>query len=153
NEGRPTSFTARSILTSSDSSFAKANADVTQSVVVKEDSDISGPFDIACITQLSVTDLNDYSVETNNILVLGSAYSLYDEYFNSSKYTNQEFFTAVLNEFFELPDLSVYEGNEFVVPDILLLNWEKTFVLSILCVIPTALLIAGIFVWFRRKNK
>lgn len=153
NEGRPTSFKARSILTSSDSSFAKTNADVTQSVVVKEDSDLSGPFDIACITQLSVTNLNDYSVETNNILVLGSAFSLYDEYFNSAKYSNQEFFTSVLNEFFELPDLSVYEGNEFVVPDILLLNWEKTFVVAILCVVPTALLIAGIFVWARRKNK
>ena len=153
NEGRPTSFKARSILTSSDSSFAKTNADVTQSVVVKEDSDLSGPFDIACITQLTVTDLNDYSVETNNILVLGSAFSLYDEYFNSAKYSNQEFFTSVLNEFFELPDLSVYEGNEFVVPDILLLNWEKTFVVAILCIVPTALLIAGIFVWARRKNK
>ena len=153
NEGRPTSFVARSILTSSESSFAKMNADVTQSVVVKENEDIAGPFDIACITEHSVLDLSDYSTSTNHILVLGSAFSMYDEFFNSSKYTNQEFFTAVLNEFFETPDLSVYEANEFVVPEILLLNWEKTFVLAILCIIPATLLFAGIFVWFRRKNK
>lgn len=153
NEGRPTSFTSRSILTSSESSFAKADADVTQTVVVKEDEDIAGPFDVACIASHSVMDITDYSTSNNNILVLGSAYCMYDEFFNSSKYTNQEFFTAVLNEFFETPDLSVYEPNEFAVPEILLLNWEKTFVLSILCIIPTVLLIAGIFVWFRRKNK
>jgi len=153
NEGRPTSYTARSILTSSDSSFAKANADVTQSLVVKEDGDVAGPFDVACIASHTVIDLSNYSSTNNNILVLGSAYSMYDEFFNSSKYTNQEFFTAILNDFFETPDLSVYEPNEFTVPEILLLNWEKTFVLSVLCIIPTALLFAGIFVWFRRKNK
>lgn len=153
NEARPTSYTSRSILTSSDSSFAKVNADVTQSVVIKEDNDVAGPFDVACVSTYSTIDLSDYSTSSNNILVLGSAYSMYDEFFNSSKYTNQEFFTAILNEFFETPDLSVYEPNEFTVPEILLLNWEKTFVLSILCIIPTALLFAGIFVWFRRKNK
>lgn len=153
NEGRPTGFASRAILTSSDSSFAKANADVTQSVVVKEDSDFAGPFNIACLSEYSTVETGTFELRTSRMLVLGSAFCLQDEFFNSSKYTNQEFFTAILNELFETPDLSIYEANEFATPQIVLLNWEKTFVLSILCIIPAALLIMGVLVWFRRKNK
>ncbi len=151
NEGRPTEFASRSIATSSESSLARTNADLT-TTISKTDSDLNGPFNVACIATHGGMDLEGNSSESK-ILFLGSPFTLYDEYFTSAKYNNQEFISVILNDFFDTANLTDFVGKEFTVPSVILLNWEKQLILIVLFVIPILLLGAGVFVWLRRKNK
>ena len=90
----------------------------------------------------------------SNVLVLGTSNLLEDKVLSYSQYQNREYFLSVLNGITHKTDgvtitPKVITGNVFDVTDM-----QKTVLKWVFCVvIPVVILIVGIIVWIRRKNR
>ncbi|MDO5125264.1 MAG: GldG family protein [Ruminococcus sp.] len=91
----------------------------------------------------------------SNIIVLGSEQMLGDTYLQYNQYQNREYILSLLNGITNKTTSNIViepktiEGNIFDITDSQKSTLKWTFIL----VIPAIVLVVGIFIWLRRKNR
>ena len=98
--------------------------------------------------------LTDGGTNYSNVIVFGSADALSDVYLSYSQFQNREYIISLLNGITHKTDgiyiePKVIEGNVFDITDKQKSVLKWTFIL----VIPAAVLITGLIIWVRRKNR
>ncbi len=98
--------------------------------------------------------LTDGSTNYSNVIVFGSEYVLSDVYLTYSQFQNREYIISLLNGITHKTDgiyiePKVIEGNVFDITDMQRSVLKWTFIL----IIPAVVLITGLIIWLRRKNR
>lgn len=90
----------------------------------------------------------------SNVLAFGSEYTLSDQYLSYSQYQNREYFMSVINGITHKTDgvtiaPKTVVGNVFDITEL-----QKNILKWVFCLgVPVIVLVVGIVVWIRRKNK
>lgn len=138
------------LLTTSNSAYAKTNPESTS--IEKEKEDIEGPFDLAVLIEDNW--FNDSKSYQSKIIVLSSV-NLLDANANaSSSGANLDLFMNSVNYLVDKKE-SLYIRSKSLAIEPLTLNALQALTISgiAVIVIPLTILIVGIVIWFRRKNK
>lgn len=98
--------------------------------------------------------LTDGGANYSNVIVFGSEYVLSDVYLTYSQFQNREYIISLLNGITHKTDgiyiePKVIEGNVFDITDMQRSVLKWTFIL----IIPAVVLITGLIIWLRRKNR
>lgn len=140
------------VLQTSPKSYAKLKND-SESITSYErtDGDLSGSFSAAIL--VSRSQIVNNQTKTTNLLFLSSPYLFTGELVNSDSFGNMRFMTNIFDEFNDSGVTVSVKSKRFTDPELEVIGNQLTVVLVLLCVIPAAIIIFGIVVWYRRKNR
>lgn len=145
-------MTSTDLLQTSPKSYAKIKSDSeTISSFERADGDLSGSFSTAIYVTRSQIINNE--TKSTNILFLSSPYLFSSDLVNSDSFGNMRFLTNVMDEFNDSGVTVEVKSKKFTDPELEVIGGQLTVVLILLCVIPAAIIIFGIVVWYRRKNR
>lgn len=136
------------LLTTSNSAYAKTNPESTS--IEKEKEDIEGPFDLAVLIEDNW--FNDSKSYQSKIIVLSSVNLLDANAYSSG--ANLDLFMNSVNYLVDKKE-SLYIRSKSLAIEPLTLNAIQALTISgiAVIVIPLTILVVGIVIWFRRKNK
>ena len=137
------------LLSTSDSAFSRVKANQTSDSASKIDGDIDGPFDIAV---KAVKTLDGDKSATG--VIIGCQQMLTEQADTYVSGNNVKFFGDVLSELVEHEESVSIPSKSYDTATITAnATGYLTFVLIYVMLIPLALIIAGIVVWYRRKKR
>ncbi|MBR5519855.1 MAG: hypothetical protein IKU55_03970, partial [Clostridia bacterium] len=113
--------------------------------------DKTGSFSAAILTTYS--QIVDNKTKTSNLLFLSSPYMFDASLIESDSYGNMRFLTNIINEFNPSVGTLDIKSKRFTTPELEVIGNDLSVMLVLLCTIPTAIIIMGIVVWYRRKNR
>ncbi len=145
-------YSVTELLQTSPSSYAKVKADDTTIESYEQaDGDEVGPFSSAILTTYSQI-VNNKTV-SSNLLFISTPYMFDASIMESDSYGNMRFLTNIINEF--NPGVSTLDirSKRFTDPELEVIGNDLSIMLVLLCTIPAVIIIMGIVVWYRRKNR
>ena len=145
-------YSVTELLQTSPASYAKAKLDdATIESYEQADGDQTGPFSSAILTTYTQI-VNNKSV-SSNLLFLSTPYMFDASIMESDSYGNMRFLTNIINEFNPGSKTVDIRSKRFTDPELEVIGNDLSVMLVLLCAIPTAIIIMGIAVWYRRKNR
>ncbi|MGE5328841.1 MAG: GldG family protein [Deltaproteobacteria bacterium] len=142
-------YTVEALLTTSDNSWAKAES--SPKTLVKEKTDLPGPLNLAAVSSKEIKDKAGKSIGNTKLVVVGSSAVC-----SLSALQNPGNYDFFLNIFGwakgETEDITIRPVPSLYSP----LNMNNTQrVITIICLlifVPGAVIVAGVFMWTRRKH-
>ncbi|WP_058484875.1 GldG family protein [Defluviitalea phaphyphila] len=144
------SITIEPLLITSDSSYAKVN--LQSETLEKEAEDIEGPFNTAvAITDKWTEDNNEFQTK---LVVIGNSEFLDSQINSISAGGNMDFFLNSINWLVDKEE-NISIRPKSLMSEYLSINMAQIMIFSgiTVIVIPLIIMIIGIIVWLRRKNK
>ncbi len=146
------SMTNTVLLNSSSYSYGKVvESGVPLETYEVENGDIAGGFAAAILVNQSGTE--GKTAVQRNLLFLSSAYVFDETLVNTDSYGNMQLFTNVSSQFNKASTTVSVSAKKYTDPALTVTGNARTFVLVLLCLIPLAVLVMGIVIWQRRKNR
>jgi ABC-2 type transport system permease protein len=144
-------ITVQPLMRSSSSSYAKSFEDAIQSFTQTDDDPV-GPFNMSVLSERLVGDKSGIPIRSDVFFTNGgltTQVALAEKSFLNSAYLG-----ATLEYISEYADGLLIQDKEFVSTVLSLLEWQGNLILWLFVIaIPVGLIIAGIIVWARRKNR
>lgn len=144
-------MTSQELLQSSTTSYAKSLSGGAITSYEKADGDVAGTFSTAIL----VTDshiVSNVTVNTN-CLFLSSPQVFNTTLINTESYGNMRFTTNVFSDFGASSKTVTMRSKKYTDPELNVIGNSLTVMLVLLCAIPVAIILFGIIVWRRRKNR
>ena len=117
----------------------------------QEEGDKRGPFATAVLSTYS-SIVNNEHVESN-ILFLSSPYIFLEEFLNTESYGNLRFTVNVFAQFNKENLTASIPSRKFTDPELKIIGNSLSITLFLLTLVPVLILISGLVMWRRRKNR
>lgn len=140
--------TIEPFLTTSSNSWGKVNLNAT--TFSKEKGDLQGPFNIA----VAITDENKAAAATTKLIVIGNAYFMNSDAISATNGNNLDIAVNSLNWLQDKKDSISIRPKDLSAPSLILNDLQKIVLSGVVVIlIPSVVIIIGITVWLRRRNR
>ncbi|MDR0936260.1 MAG: GldG family protein, partial [Oscillospiraceae bacterium] len=144
-------ITVQPLMRSSSSSYAKTFEDAIQSFTQTDDDPV-GPFNLTVLSERLVGDKAGIPIRSDVFFTNGGLTT--QPALQEKSFLNSAYLGATLEYISEYADGLLIQDKEFVSTVLSLLEWQGNLILWLFVIaIPVGLIIAGIIVWARRKNR
>ena len=144
--------TVTELMQTSPYSYAKLkDENTTIESYERTDDDLPGTF--STVIRVSNETIINNQATRGSILFISSPYVFDSALLNTDSYANMRLTTNIVNEFNKSSSAIELRSKKFTDPELEVIGNQLTVVLLLLCVIPAAIIIMGILVWYRRENR